>query len=87
MKPLTLFIFALACERVVVRMKSIESRCVTGPGNILFVGASGNFKVCGREGVNLTFSLANPQRHETLNRLHYEQSNFLLCEYCMARNF
>ena len=42
MKPFSLFVFsfALACERIFIKPHSAESRCVTGPENILFAGAS-----------------------------------------------
>lgn len=42
LKPLSLFafFFALARERIFIKTHSIESRCVTGPENILFAGAS-----------------------------------------------
>ena len=33
------FFFALDCERIFVKTRSTESRCVTGPGNGLFAGA------------------------------------------------
>ena len=40
--PLRLFVLflALACERIFIKTRSIENRCVTGPENILFAGAS-----------------------------------------------
>ena len=34
------FFFALACERIFIKMHNIESSCVIGFENILFVGAS-----------------------------------------------
>ena len=42
LKPLTvsLLIFALSWERIFIEAHSIESRCVIGPENILFAGAS-----------------------------------------------
>ena len=41
-KPLCAFVFffALACERIFIKRHSIESRCLIGPENILFQGAS-----------------------------------------------
>ena len=40
-KPVSLFVFffTLACERIFIRMHSIESRCVKGLENIVFTGA------------------------------------------------
>ena len=32
--------FPLACERLFIQTHSIEGRCFTGPGNILFADAS-----------------------------------------------
>ena len=42
LKPLSLFVFffAMTCERIFTKTDIIESRCVTGPENILFAGAS-----------------------------------------------
>ena len=42
LKPLSpfVFFFGLACERIVIKMHLIESSCVIGLENILFVGAS-----------------------------------------------
>ena len=42
LKPLSFFVFcfALACERVLIETIASESRCVIGPENILFAGAS-----------------------------------------------
>ena len=42
LETLSLFVlfFALACERTVIKAHSIESRCIIGPENILFVGTS-----------------------------------------------
>ena len=42
LKSLTpfLFLFALPFERIFIKMHSIESRCFTGPENILFAGMS-----------------------------------------------
>ena len=37
---LFVFFFALACERIFIKMHSAESRCVVGPENILFAGVS-----------------------------------------------
>ena len=50
---LFVFFFALARERVAIKLHSIESRCAIGPKNILFADASvpGNFKGCSSEGV------------------------------------
>ena len=39
LKPVCFF-FALACERIFIETYSIESRCVIGPENTLFAGAS-----------------------------------------------
>ena len=43
LKPVSLFVFffaALVCERIFIKKRSVESRCVIGPENILFTGAS-----------------------------------------------
>ena len=42
LKPLSLcvFFFTQACERIFIKMHSIESRCVKGPENILSAGTS-----------------------------------------------
>ena len=34
------FLFGLACERILIKTHSTESICVKGPKNILFAGAS-----------------------------------------------
>ena len=71
LKPFSLFVFlfALACERIFMRMHCTESRCVIGPDNILFAGASahfffqpGNFTSWGRGGVKLNFVVANESK-------------------------
>ena len=35
-KRLLVFIFALACQRIFLKMHSVESTCVIAPGTILF---------------------------------------------------
>ena len=54
MQPLSLFVFffALAGEGTFIKMLSIEGRCVIGPENTLFAGASGDFTGWSSEGVN-----------------------------------
>ena len=60
--PLSLFVFffALACERICIKTRSIKIRCVTGPGNRLFklqahscIFQPGHFTGWGSERVNL----------------------------------
>ena len=37
---LFVFFFALACERIFIKTRTIGSRCVIGQENVLFTGAS-----------------------------------------------
>ena len=46
LKPISLSVvlFTDACERIFIKKHSFESRCVTGPENILFAGGSVHFQ-------------------------------------------
>ena len=60
LKPF-IYVFARAWERIFIKTLSTEGRCVTGPENVLFAGASVHLSArkClrrGSEGVNCRFS-------------------------------
>ena len=56
---LSVFFFALACERILIEMLIIESRCVTGPENILCAGMSMHLSLKGLKKISVLSEFHN----------------------------
>ena len=56
---LSVFFFALACERSLTEMLIVESRCVTGPEDILCAGMSVHLSVKGLKKISVLSEFHN----------------------------